>query len=724
MNVSLKVKIFDDKGTRVLQVSKSTLTIGSASHCDVVFDDPSVSPEHTRAWLEGGRIWVQDLGSPNGTALNEIRLPALKPMLVRDLDVLRLGESTSTLGLEAIVVRAPVVKPKVAETTAASSSAAAEAKSLSAPELEKRKDEAQRLARELADLKLHVQMARLEKAAAEEMSRQLENLKDEIKNVHDQKEKWDQSLQRMEAEKHKMRLEVEREVAEFKVKAMNEMKKATLSAGEMRVRELAADSRIVKDKYETQIKHLLEEKDAQIRKLREENEAQVEKLRAANEAQLARTREQHDALMAKIREQTDLQLREMQNEKSAQVRHTRDESEKEVRQLRDQLETQRKLFEKELAEFKSKALKEVQRATTEEAGQQIKPLHEELKKYQAACKKLEKDLADTRARLQSETSMHESTRQEMEKQLSDVRAKSFKELSAHMLTEAQKVEKWKQDQASAFEKSVHMLARQKMRTWTAQGLDPDAVHDWEADINYAFRKIILNENEPQPAKRSQAGSHTHEEYPPAHTRKEEKKANMSARKVLKRWRPFAFPALFAFLIGGGLWFIAPFFRQYASRTLSSQTPAPTGSQAAVRSAAIPAPPGPYNPKQSKRYRNSYTENVIFLENYVGAEQNVDFRRRWQTELNKIATTEWKLDSWSIAPIAVEEQNLIKDLSKIRDSIHTTDQEAAGVERMRARETKYLRDLEAIFKGRAGVERFLKFKRAFYQRNKAYLTRVN
>ncbi len=108
-SVTLKIKIFDAKGTQVIPTAKSTATVGSAEHCDVVFDHPTVANEHARAWCEGGRIWVQDLGSPGGTTLNGIRLPPLKPMLVRELDIVKLGECSSTMGLEPNLVRAPVV---------------------------------------------------------------------------------------------------------------------------------------------------------------------------------------------------------------------------------------------------------------------------------------------------------------------------------------------------------------------------------------------------------------------------------------------------------------------------------------------------------------------------------------------------------------------------------------------------------------------------------------
>jgi hypothetical protein len=46
-------------------------TIGRAPGCGVVVDDPRVSKLHTRLFHSGGRWVVEDLGSTNGTLLND-----------------------------------------------------------------------------------------------------------------------------------------------------------------------------------------------------------------------------------------------------------------------------------------------------------------------------------------------------------------------------------------------------------------------------------------------------------------------------------------------------------------------------------------------------------------------------------------------------------------------------------------------------------------------------
>ena len=567
MNVSFKIKIFDSKGTRVLQVAKSTLTIGGAPHCDVVIEHPSVGSEHARAWWEGGRIWVQDLGTPNGTALNDIRLPALKPMLVRDLDVLRLGQSEATLGLEAIVVRAPVVKSKAVPA------AAPDAEASGAPkrdlEIDQRREELAGLARQLAELRLQMQMTKLDRDSNAETAQHLQNLRDEIKVVEEQKTKWNETFRQMEAEKQQMRRGVEVELSEFKKKT------------------------------------------------------------------LAEALQQH--------------------------------------------------------EF-----------------------------------------------------------------------------------EVQKLEAWKHAAVTDLSQTLRKISLEKIRTWATRPLSQSMINDWEAVLNHAFRRVLLNENTPAPApvdlpplavapvaasatapsagpqvqapqpapqplltidlsdepsqvkKSTKAAVHAAAETVVHDVRKSTKKRPTSRMKSRTR-RQLAVTSV-VLVVVAALLLGAAYFRQYGARSLSSvATPSPTPVAAAVVPAevapSLPHHSGHFEPKQTHKFRGTYTDNVLYLQSYVEAEQNSDFHRKWSSELGRVAAQEWKMDPFVTGSVLNKEQILIQDLNRIRGNIHT-DTEQEGISQMRSREALFLKDLEATFKNRSAVERFLKFKRSFYMRNQAYLSTSN
>ena len=71
------------------------LQIGRAEACQVQLDDTYVSQFHARIYRRDGSWFVEDLGSTNGTYLNQRRLTA--PAEVRAGDRIRIGKTTLEL---------------------------------------------------------------------------------------------------------------------------------------------------------------------------------------------------------------------------------------------------------------------------------------------------------------------------------------------------------------------------------------------------------------------------------------------------------------------------------------------------------------------------------------------------------------------------------------------------------------------------------------------------
>jgi ABC-type multidrug transport system ATPase subunit len=67
------------------------VSIGRDPHCDIVLDSPSVSWRHAAISTTDGHYWIQDLGSTNGTWVNERRVEAA-PLTMRD--IIRAGDVT------------------------------------------------------------------------------------------------------------------------------------------------------------------------------------------------------------------------------------------------------------------------------------------------------------------------------------------------------------------------------------------------------------------------------------------------------------------------------------------------------------------------------------------------------------------------------------------------------------------------------------------------------
>jgi len=73
-------------------LDESSLVIGRSSASDLVLADPFLSRCHTRLYLNGGTLFVEDLGSRNGTLLNGGQVT--EPTAVKAGDVIKLSNSS------------------------------------------------------------------------------------------------------------------------------------------------------------------------------------------------------------------------------------------------------------------------------------------------------------------------------------------------------------------------------------------------------------------------------------------------------------------------------------------------------------------------------------------------------------------------------------------------------------------------------------------------------
>jgi pSer/pThr/pTyr-binding forkhead associated (FHA) protein len=77
-------------GSRVQEFAQTRVVLGRGRDTDFHLEDPNVSRRHTVVYWEGGRMYVKDLGSTNGTLVNGRPVTAGP---VRDGDIITIGGS-------------------------------------------------------------------------------------------------------------------------------------------------------------------------------------------------------------------------------------------------------------------------------------------------------------------------------------------------------------------------------------------------------------------------------------------------------------------------------------------------------------------------------------------------------------------------------------------------------------------------------------------------------
>lgn len=101
MSTGAKLVYFSAQGQSVSQdLRPEGAILGRAANCHVVMGDPMVSSRHARVFYHGGTWYAQDMGSSNGTAVNDAPI-GREPAPLRHMDVIRCGGTSVYFMLSA-----------------------------------------------------------------------------------------------------------------------------------------------------------------------------------------------------------------------------------------------------------------------------------------------------------------------------------------------------------------------------------------------------------------------------------------------------------------------------------------------------------------------------------------------------------------------------------------------------------------------------------------------
>jgi hypothetical protein len=86
-------QLIDVRGSRILELDDNRVVIGRSDEADLRLHEAEISRHHAVVFREGGRTWVSDAGSVNGTSINGSAVAA-KPVAISAGDELTLGPAT------------------------------------------------------------------------------------------------------------------------------------------------------------------------------------------------------------------------------------------------------------------------------------------------------------------------------------------------------------------------------------------------------------------------------------------------------------------------------------------------------------------------------------------------------------------------------------------------------------------------------------------------------
>ncbi len=701
------IRITTPTESRVHLVDRLRFSIGRSPDAEIILLSPSISRKHLLVEIQGDQIYVEDLQSANGSFVHATQLKPKERVPVDSNTPIRLGTSAEVLKIELIERPVEFEKfesylPQFNQNILSVMTGAVQTQVNSL--MENAKVEAQRVI-EAARLKAAEESQELKAKALEQVRKygaeKLEIVKAELTQMREtglaeltteiaqQKERMLSQIPASTREiindlKIKAQVEAD-QILQKAHKDLDELRQAELMKAEQakadaqkRCQALVADAEAESSKLLNQAREVSEQ-------MRQKCRADVTEMMDSAKIRVATLIEQQDREMkttlAELREKIEREgqlanrnlidsamieakLKIAELEQAFQIELTKLSSKKQSLQdliakqnsEQDWLLQKKASAEKELAELTVK----VQNLTIE--NQKQISLSEDIARAEAKFKSIELATAQL---------SEKNTRSETDLDL--LKRKTFEELDLARVDATKKLAQMFSSKAQELAGRMEKLIISQITEFSPGALDGSKLHSVSQKLSEELTHLFKSEIIPLESADLRLASDSNL-----------KKSFVSSK--LFRWSAAASAiALLVFLI------------KTSSETVQDQV------QFTEKLIEQKKEESQYKPQMNKDYRQTYTDNILFKEQYVEMKLDNQLQDQWALNLNEFFVKELKLNEESMVRFIGMETKLIKQLVVLRSSVEMKYLEE-GLKRMQDAEAAETANILTLLKSQKNYEK--------------------
>lgn len=652
----LLVRVWNGESSETHLFNKEKLVIGRAPECEFSFQLEGVSRHHLSIFRKGEAVWIEDLGSSNGTFVNSKKLPPKSACQYESGAKIQLGLSETYITIDVVTTLGGVVEVK--------------------NQLKQEAVEAQKLALEGArfEAKKIMDLAEAEKNKIIQTARSqadilvangkksLEDIKTSLQTIS-----IDIELQKREAQRETESLKSRQdELLEDIAKIENKKKESLLDLEgvQKQIDKLNLTKTSVEDGFEktrNDLKFLKDRMDEEIRSLKTD---------------LIEERERLEKLKLQLKEKEELVSRAEKKKDAAEQKALA--FEKQEKMLAFELEEQKKRLHSEIDLSKSK----IERLRAEQAQKQ-KDFESEIDLRRAG---FEKELQGKLSAFNLEfEGVQKKARDEFEKKLRDEESR----LAIFKLKEMESIEKMKDDAERDLQsrRKYHILEISKnleallLSKYSNRFKDSSASDlGLSKDIDSIVSQVIRGEY---------------------HSGQDQLKVIMPVDpNIHKKNRMFWVKATGGFI--AGILLLAALFH---SPEILRQVAVNDKVEATRQIQSINSSKPKYEPEVTLGFKESYVRNILHSRYYVELKTDQVMHEKWTLKLNKVFVEKWGLGENVIVDVISEENQMVRQIMAQREIVDPAF-ESLSIDRMTRIENEF-RDL--ITPKLGGPERYSLFR---------------